>query len=155
MTMTDNELLLAISGMMDKKLQSELLPIKNDMKAVKDDVQIMRGDLQSTQEEVRMIRSDLQSTQEEVRMIRSGLQSTQEEVQTMKNDLQSTKAEVHQIKLYQENIILPRLETMESCYVDTYKRYKNYADKMEAVFVDVEILKKVVTEHSEKLQQIS
>ncbi len=127
MTMTDNELLLAISGMMDKKLQSELLPIKNDMKAVKDDVQIMRGDLQSTQEEV----------------------------QTMKNDLQSTKAEVHQIKLYQENIILPRLETMESCYVDTYKRYKNYADKMEAVFVDVEILKKVVTEHSEKLQQIS
>lgn len=73
--MTDNELLLAISEMMDKKLKSELQPLKNDLKSVKD--------------------------------------------------------EVHQIKLYQENIILPRLSTIESCYTDTYNRYKNYADKIE------------------------
>lgn len=25
--------------------------------------------------------------------------------------------------------ILPRLDNIESCYTDTYKRYKNYADK--------------------------
>ncbi len=96
--MTDKELLLAISGMMDKKLKSELQPLKNDLQSVKD--------------------------------------------------------EVHQIKLYQENVILPRLNTIESCYTDTYNRYKNYADKIESVFDDVEILKKVVTEHSEKLQKI-
>ena len=97
--MTDNELLLAISEMMDKKLKSELQPLKNDLKSVKD--------------------------------------------------------EVHQIKLYQENVILPRLNTIESCYTDTYNRYKNYADKIESVFDDIEILKKVVAEHSEKLQKIS
>ena len=96
--MTDKELLLAISGMMDKKLKSELQPLKNDLQSVKD--------------------------------------------------------EVHQIKLYQENVILPRLNTIESCYTDTYNRYKNYADKIESVFDDVEILKKVVTEHSENLQKI-
>ncbi len=76
------------------------------------------------------------------------------ELQPLKNDLQSVKDEVHQIKLYQENVILPRLNTIESCYTDTYNRYKNYADKIESVFDDVEILKKVVTEHSEKLQKI-
>lgn len=103
--MTDNELLLAISNMLDKKLHSELQPVKND-------------------------------------------------IDSMKNDIQSMKNEIHHIKLFQENVILPRLETIESAYIDTYDRYKNYADKMEATFDDVEVLKKVVTEHSQKLQQI-
>lgn len=97
--MTDNELLLAISDMMDKKLKSELQPIKNDLQTVKD--------------------------------------------------------EASQIKLYQENVILPRLNTIESCYTDTYNRYKDYADKMDAAFADIELLKKVVAEHSEKLQKLA
>ena len=97
--MTDNELLLAISEMMDSKLKSELQPLKND--------------------------------------------------------IQSIKNEVHQIKLYQENVIIPRLNTIESCYTDTYNRYRDYADKMDAAFADIELLKKVVTEHSEKLQKLA
>lgn len=97
--MTDNELLLAISEMIDVKLKSELRPLKNDLQTVKD--------------------------------------------------------EVHQIKLYQENVILPRLSTIESCYTDTYNRYKNYAEKMEAAFADIDIMKKVIAEHSEKLQKMA
>ena len=54
-----------------------------------------------------------------------------------------------------ENNVIPRLNTIESCYMDTYNRYKDHADKMEAAFADIELLKKVVTEHSEKLQKIS
>lgn len=77
------------------------------------------------------------------------------ELQPLKNDLQSTKDEVHQIKLYQENVILPRLNTIESCYTDTYNRYKNYADKMDAAFADIELMKKVIAEHSEKLQKLA
>ena len=77
------------------------------------------------------------------------------ELQPLKNDLQSTKDEVHQIKLYQENVILPRLNTLESCYRDTYNRYKNYADKMDAAFADIELMKKVIAEHSEKLQKLA
>ena len=77
------------------------------------------------------------------------------ELQPLKNDLQTVKDEVHQIKLYQENIVLPRLNTIESCYNDTYNRYKDDADKMDAAFVDIDLLKKVVTEHSERLQKLA
>lgn len=90
--MTDNELLPAISEMLDKKLESNLKPIEN-------------------------------------RLTR--------------------------IELTLENNILPRLQTIESCYTDTYNRYKDYAEKMEVAFDDIRLLKKVVTEHSEKLQKIS
>ena len=65
--MTDNELLPAISEMLDKKLESNLKPIEN-------------------------------------RLTR--------------------------IELTLENYILPRLQTIESCYTDTYNRYKDYAEKM-------------------------
>lgn len=54
-----------------------------------------------------------------------------------------------------ENNVIPRLNTIESCYTETYNRYKDYADKMEAAFEDIELLKKVVSEHSEKLKKIS
>lgn len=54
-----------------------------------------------------------------------------------------------------ENEVVPRLQNIESCYTSTYTRYKRYSDKMEAVFRDVELLKKVVSEHSKALQKIS
>ena len=97
--MTDNELLLAISDMMDKKLKSELQPIKNRLDRIENNVT--------------------------------------------------------NISLKLENEIQPQLDTITSCYTDTYDRYKDYADKMEAAFDDIELLKKVVSEHSIKLQNIS
>lgn len=54
-----------------------------------------------------------------------------------------------------ENNVIPRLNTIELCYTDTYNRYKDYAEKMDAVFTDIELLKKIVSDHSEKLQKIS
>lgn len=91
-SMTDNEMLLAMSQMMDEKLKANLAPIENRL----------------------------------------------------------TK-----IKMTLEHNVVPRLQEIESCYTDTYERYKNYADKMQAAFDDIEILKQVVSEHSEKLQQLA
>ena len=95
--MTDNELLLAISQLLDVKLDARLKP--------------------------------------------------------MENRLDRIETKVTNIALTLENDIRPRLNTIESCYTETYNRYKDYADKMEAAFEDIEILKKVVSEHSEKLEK--
>ena len=126
-TMTNNEMLLAISDMMDKKLQTELRPIKEDIRDMKADMQDMKDEMQNVKYEM----------------------------QDMKADIRNVQNDVLKINLCQENIILPRLATIESCYTDTYKRYSNDADRMERAFDDIELLKKVVTEHSEKLQKIS
>ena len=87
--MTDNELLLAISDVMDKKLK----PLENRMKRI------------------------------EVDLI--------------------------------EDKILPRLNTIESCYTSTFDRYKDSVEDYEAIKQDVSIMKKVIQEHSQKLQNIS
>lgn len=97
--MTDNELLLALSEMIDKKLKAELQPIKEDIKTIMDEQ--TRIDLVIEDE----IRSD--------------------------------------IKLLAEN------------YLPAAKRYEKTVAKIESIQSDVDILKKVVVEHSEKLQKIS
>lgn len=76
-------------------------------------------------------------------------------LEPIRNDLQDIKGRVKKIELTQENVILPRLQNIESCYTSTYDRYKDNVEDYETMKQDISILKKVVTEHSEKLQRIS
>lgn len=125
--MTNSELLLAMSRMMDTKLKSELQPLKEDMQGVKAEIKELKEDMQSVKAEVR----------------------------ELKEDMHNVKAEVHQLRLNQETVILPRLNTIESCYTGTYNRYRSYVEKMEAAFIDIDVLKMVVAEHSEKLLKLA
>ncbi len=73
----------------------------------------------------------------------------------MEAGLEEVKARVKRIELTQENIILPRLDTIESCYTTTYDKYRESVETYESIKQDVSIVKKVIAEHSERLQKIS
>ncbi|MCI8527741.1 MAG: hypothetical protein HFH82_01070 [Lachnospiraceae bacterium] len=73
----------------------------------------------------------------------------------IRNDIQEIKNRVKKIELIQENKVLPRLNTIESCYTSTFDRYKDSIEDYEAIKQDISIIKKVVTEHSEKLQKMA
>lgn len=103
--MTDNELLLAISTMLD--------PIKGDIQELK------------------------------------------QNVNDLKQDVNEIRTRVKKIEMIQENELLPRLNTIESCYTSTYDRYKNDVETYEAMKQDMSIIKKVVAEHSEKFQKLA
>ncbi|MDE6127741.1 MAG: hypothetical protein K2G16_00925, partial [Lachnospiraceae bacterium] len=77
------------------------------------------------------------------------------DVAYLKDGLQSANDHLHQFRLCQENLILPRLTTIEACYTGTYSRYKCYCDKMDSVLTDVELLKETVSLHSEKFQKLA
>ncbi len=132
--MSDNELLLAISELMDKKLEAGLKPVESKLDRMENRLDRMENRLDGME---------------------NRLDGMENRLDRMENDLQFVKNELQGVKLFQENVILPRLNTIESCYTDTYDRYRNYVDKMDAVFVDVDLLKKVVAEHSEKLEKLA
>ena len=52
-----------------------------------------------------------------------------------------------------ENNVIPRLNTIERCYIDTSKRYLERTEQMERMDVDISILKQVVANHSEQLKK--
>ena len=72
----------------------------------------------------------------------------------MDKKLKPINDRLKKIEITQENDILPRLQNIEACYTSTYRRYASGIEDLEALKDDMEIVKKVVTEHSEKLQKI-
>lgn len=94
--MTDNELLLAIADIMDKKIKSEL----------------------------------------------------QAELQPLKDDIRD-------IKLHLENITDKNIQLLAENYVPAAKRYEKATAQIEAMQADIDVMKSVIREHSEKLQKIS
>ena len=106
-------------------IDERLKPIESDIKVIKNEQKIMKNDLRAVKDEVKTVRA---------------------EVKILKNELQ-------RVKLFQENIIMPRLNEIEACYTSTYDRYKEHADRMERTYDDVAVLKQVVPSHSEKLQR--
>lgn len=128
--MTDEQMLLAISNMMDAKLK----PVHNEIQAVKTGLQT----------EIQAVKADLQAE----------IQAVKTDLQAVKADLQAVKADLQAVKISQENVILPRLEEIESCYTDTYKRYQNGIDKIDAMEIDINNLKKVTLQHSEAIAKL-
>ena len=63
--------------------------------------------------------------------------------------LEPIKADVKNTKMLLENDVLPRLQNIESCYTSTYRRYASGIEEMKALKADMEIIKKVVADHSE------
>ena len=127
--MTDNELLLAISNILDEKLEEKL-------------EQKLEEKLEQKLEEKldKKLEEKLDKKLEE--KLDARLAPIERRLKRIEVDLL-------------ENNVLPRLNTIEACYVDTYNRYKSGVDKMQAAFEDISLLKKVVAEHSTRLQAMS
>lgn len=69
--------------------------------------------------------------------------------------LKPLENDIRNIKLDMENIMKPQLHLLTENYVPAAKRFQDASTQIEAIQSDVDLLKKVVTEHSEKLQKIS
>lgn len=75
--------------------------------------------------------------------------------QLLDTKLKPIEDRTKRIEITLENDILPRLQNIESCYTSTYNRYQSGITQLEAMQADIDIMKKVITEHSEKLNHIA
>ncbi len=109
--MKNDELLLAISDMLDKKIN----PLEKRMDS-------MEKELKS-------------------------------EIRLVKDEVHVLKDEVHVINLKLENIIDPRLYNIESCYLDTYKRYQYGVEKIEKLELDNQLIRSRIQTYDEILRR--
>ena len=131
--MTDQEILSALSNM--------LTPIREDIQDIKTDMVEVKDRLTNVEDRLTNVENDMIEVKDRLTNV--------------ENDMIEVKERVTRIELTQENIILPRLNTIESCYTSTYDRYKNNIDDHEVMKQDIIILKQVVSEHSRIFQKIS
>ncbi len=55
------------------------------------------------------------------------------------------KSDIQKINIQLENDVIPRLNTIEECYTDTYKRYVAETDDIQQLKTDVSLLKAAVS----------
>lgn len=77
------------------------------------------------------------------------------ELEPLKKDIKSIKDEQTRINLIIENDIQHDIRLLAENYVPAKKRYEKSTAQTEAIQADIDVLKKVVTDHSEKPQKIS
>ena len=146
------DLMQSVRDMAQNDLKPDLMQTVRDM--VQND---LKPDLMQSMRD--MVQNDLKSD-----LMQSMRDMVQDELKPdllltmsdmMDHKLQPVNDRLKRIELTQENDILPRLQNIESCYLSTFKRYQVNAGQIDALQDDVDILKKVVAEHSEKLQKLA
>ena len=126
--MVDREMLSAISGLLDEKLE------------------------QKFDEKLQPVYDRLDGLETNVIPRLDGLET---DVGGLKADVSGLKGEMRYIRVVQlENNVIPRLSTIESCYLDTSRRYMDRTEQIDNMTANIEVLKSVVSEHSRKLERI-
>lgn len=73
----------------------------------------------------------------------------------LKAELQPLKDDIRDIKLHLENVTDKNIQLLAENYVPAAKRYEKAVPEIQAMQADTEIMKKIITDHSEKLRKIS
>ena len=104
----------------------------------------------SLRTEIAETRDSLQSSlRTEIAETREALHA---EIAETRDSLQS---QLTQINLTLEQNVVPRLNTIESCYVSTYERYSQGINQLESIQSDILVMKDVIMKHSTQLAKIS
>ena len=142
--MTDNELVLFISELLDKKLK----PIDSKFEKIE-------AKLEEIETRLEKVETRLEEIQTRLEKVETRLEELETRLEELETRLEELETRVKKLELLHETDVLPRVSTIEECYISTYERYKENVEHIEAMRTDIDIIKRVLVEHSEKLKKIS
>lgn len=148
--MSSQELLSALSEMLDQKLQ----PIKADIAELKAEMQEVKTDIAELKEDVAKLKTEMQVVKTDIAELKTEMQTVKRDVAELKTELEIVKIDIRNAHLYMENTMEPQLKLLAENYVPSAKKYEKEAAQIGQLWVEVDILKKVVSEHSQKLQML-
>ena len=106
--MTNDELLLAMSNVMDEKLKSELQPIKCDIHDMKADIRNMKDDMQNMKDDMQDVKTDIQNLKDDMQDMKDDMQNMKGDIGVLSNRMANVELTLenqtnHNIQLLAEN----------------------------------------------------
>ena len=136
-------------------LKEDVSGLKEEVGSLKEDVSGLKEEVGSLKEDVSGLKEDVSGLQEEVGNIKEDISTLQKNVGSLTSRMDSLEKEVRRNSILLENEVLPRVRTIEKMYVDSSKIYMEKAAQIDSMQDDIDIMKVVIQEHSEKLEKIS
>ena len=148
--MADMELLNAIGTMLDAKLEILEKRIDEKLEALE---QRMDAKLEALEQRMDVKLEALeQRINSKLDVMNRRLGNLETRVEAIENSVALIEVRLKKLEVLTENVVIPRIRDIESCYLSTYERYKKDCERMESAFEDIEILKITVHEHSLRLK---
>ena len=151
--MTNEELLVAMtrvmSDMLDEKLDKKLhekLDQKLDEKLnpIKADISGLKRDVSGLKQDVSNLKSDMAEQKAETQSLKS-------EMQGLKTETQGLKERMTNVELLLENYVVPSLKDLCKVVNTEYRKYEISIESHEQMKTDTDVLKSVVSDHSERI----
>ena len=146
--MTNDELLLAMSDMMDTKLAGALRPVREDIAELKTDVAGLKTD-------VAVLQADVENLKTGMAKLETGVAKLENGVAKLEIGMQKLDDRVTKIELHLENVTDRNIKILAENYVPATKRFEEVTLQIPDMQCDIEVLKNVMAEHSILLGKIS
>lgn len=142
------------------KMKVEINDIKNTYSTIYTDINdlkqyydMLKFDANSMLIAVDSLKVNVDSFRRTARSLGEDLRESDVHLQDINERNNNMEIKIRNLRILLEQNILPRLQNIEACYISTFERCQSDADHMESLQVDMDIVKKVVTEHSSILNK--
>ena len=161
--MVDREMLSAISGLLDERLEQKfnekLQPVYERLDGFEANMIPRFERLETNVIELKIdvdnLKTKVDGLETDVSNLKTDVSGLKTDVGVLKADVSGLKGEMQYIRVVQlENNVIPRLSTIEPCYLDTFQRYVERTEQFDKMTADIGVLKSIVSEHSRKLEKI-
>ena len=139
--MTNDELLLAISNMMDIKFEAMTAAMDSKFG-------VIDKKFEAIDRKFEAIDRKFEAIDRRFDTIDRRFESIDRRFDTIEKDIKD-------IKFTLENQIEPRLQNIEDCYLSTFERYQAGVEQIDSMQIDIKILKQVVEGHSKELDKLA
>ena len=146
--MTNDELLLAMSDMMDTKLAGALRPVREDIAELKTDVAGLKTD-------VAVLQADVENLKTGMAKLETGVAKLENGVAKLEIGMQKLDDRVTKIELHLENVTDRNIKILAENYVPATRRFEEVTLQIPDMQCNIEVLKTVTAEHSKILGKIS
>lgn len=118
---------------LDQKLDEKLNPIKADISGLKQDVSGLKADMAEQKAETQSLKSEMQG---------------------LKTETQGLKERMTNVELLLENYVVPSLKDLCKVVNTEYRKYEISIESHEQMKTDTDVLKSVVSDHSERITRL-
>lgn len=150
--MNNNELLHAISEIMDQKLEEKVMP---EIKSLGDRFDGLEERFGGLEERFGGLEERFDGLEERFDGLEERFDGLENRFDGLENRFDGLDNRVKNIEITLETNVVPRLSHIEQCYIDTFERYQNGVKKLDDMQRDIEVIKLTVTDHSEELNKIT
>ena len=137
----------------DLKQQSACM--REDIQDLKQQSASMREDIQDLKQQSTRMSEDIQDLKQQSACMSEEIQDLKHHTYQLEEKLPSIEGEICGLKLHMENVIEKNIQLLAENYVPAAKRYEEAVPKIEIIEADIDIMKKVIMEHSRKLRALA